>query len=143
MNNVPTGCENNDELRKILPNIRKEFDILSSSSFQEYEKRLETVTNKAVDSLEGIIDDGTLAMDPEQLVRAVDVLTKAKINMFDSKRKLLETLVKGEIMIKALEAPKDTGNSSVLEEYITKQKNITMASQVNSVFADIEKSSQD
>jgi len=143
MNNVPTGCENNDELRKILPNIRKEFDILSSSSFQEYEKRLETVTNKAVDSLEGIIDDGTLAMDPELLVRAVDVLTKAKINMFDSKRKLLETLVKGEIMIKALEAPKDTGNSSVLEEYITKQKNITMASQVNSVFADIEKSSQD
>ena len=82
-----------------------------------------------------------MALDPEQLVKAVEVLTKAKIGMFDAKRKLLETLLKGEIMIKALDTPKDVGNSSVLEEYIAKQKNIAMTSQVNSVFADIEKSS--
>ena len=131
----------NQELSKILPNIRKEFEVLSSTSFVEYESRIEKVTNKAVDSLEEIIDDKTLALDPEQLVKAVEVLTKAKIGMFDAKRKLLETLLKGEIMIKALDTPKDVGNSSVLEEYIAKQKNIAMTSQVNSVFADIEKSS--
>lgn len=130
----------NEELAKILPNIRKEFDALSSMSFQKYEERVESVTNEALSALQGIISDGTLSQDPEQLVRAVDVLTKAKTNLFDSKRKLLETLIKGEVMIKALEPPKSAGNSSVLEDYIARQKNIAMTSHVNSVFSDIEKS---
>ena len=130
----------NEELAKILPNIRKEFDALSSMSFQKYEERVESVTNEALSALQGIISDGTLSEDPEQLVRAVDVLTKAKTNLFDSKRKLLETLIKGEVMIKALEPPKSASNSSVLEDYIARQKNIAMTSHVNSVFSDIEKS---
>jgi hypothetical protein len=130
----------NEELAKILPNIRKEFDALSSMSFQKYEERVESVTNEALSALQGIISDGTLSQDPEQLVRAVDVLTKAKTNLFDSKRKLLETLIKGEVMIKALEPPKSASNSSVLEDYIARQKNIAMTSHVNSVFSDIEKS---
>lgn len=135
-----TGSENNEELKNILPNIRKEFDVLSSMSFQEYEGHVEKVTNKALNSLQAIIEDGTLEQDPEQLVRAVEVLTKAKTNLFDSKRKLLETLIKGEVMIKALEPPKSQNNNSVLEDYIARQKNIAMTSQVNSVFTEIEKS---
>lgn len=135
-----TGKENNEELSKVLPNIRKEFEVLASMSFQEYEERLEKVTNKAVSALENIIDDGTLASDPEQLVKAVDVLTKAKTTMFDSKRRLLETLIKGEVMVRALEPPKSVGNSSVLDDYLARQKNIEMTANVNSVFSDIEKS---
>lgn len=137
-----TGKENNEELSKVLPNIRKEFEVLSSMSFQEYEDRLEKVTNKAVTELESIIDDGSLAQDPEQLVKAVDVLTKAKVSMFDSKRRLLETLIKGEVMVRALEPPKNVGNNNVLEDYIARQKNIAMTANVNSVFSDIEKSIQ-
>ena len=137
-----TGKENNEELSKVLPNIRKEFEVLSSISFQEYEDRLEKVTNKAVTELESIIDDGSLAQDPEQLVKAVDVLTKAKVSMFDSKRRLLETLIKGEVMVRALEPPKNVGNNNVLEDYIARQKNIAMTANVNSVFSDIEKSIQ-
>lgn len=135
-----TGKENNEELSKVLPNIRKEFEVLASMSFQEYEERLEKVTNKAVSALENIIDDGTLASDPEQLVKAVDVLTKAKTTMFDSKRRLLETLIKGEVMVRALEPPKNVGNNSVLDDYLARQKNIEMTANVNSVFSDIEKS---
>jgi len=130
----------NQELSKVLPTLRKEFEVLSSTSFAEYESRLETVTNRALDKLEGIIDDGTLEMDPEQMVNAVATLTGAKVKMFDAKRKLLETLIKGEIMIKALEKPKDQDNSSLLEDYIAKQKNVATVSRVNSVFADIENS---
>lgn len=137
---IVTGKETNEELSKILPNIRKEFEVLSSMSFQEYEKRIEDVTGKALKELESILDDHSLALDAENLVKAVETLTKAKVNMFDSKRKLLETLLKGEIMIKALEPPKSLDNNSALEEYIMKQKQIASTSQINSVFADIEKS---
>lgn len=135
-----TGKENNETLRNILPDIKKEFDILSSTSFQEYEDKLGKATSKAVDALQDIIDDGTLALDPEQLVRAVDTLTKAKVNIVDSKRKLLETLIKGEVMMKALDPPKkETETSSVLDDYLKRQQNIEMTSNVNSIFADIEK----
>ena len=134
------AAPDNEELSKIIPTIKKEFDVLSSMSFQEYEDRIENVTNDALNSLQQVIVDGTLEQDPEQLVRAVEVLTKAKTNLFDAKRKLLETLIKGEVMIKALEPPKSANNSSVLEDYMARQKNIAMTSHVNSVFADIEKS---
>ena len=135
-----TGKENGKELLKMLPVIRREFESLSSVSFQEYEKRIDEVTTGALNSLESIINDGSLALDAENLVKAVDTLTKAKVNMFDSKRKLLETLIKGEVMLKALEPPSDVKNDSVLNEYIARQKNIAMTSQVNSIFTDIEKS---
>lgn len=128
----------NDKLKSILPDIRKEFDILQSNSFVEYEDKLTKATGKAIDALQSIISDGTLAMDPEQLVRAVDVLAKAKTGIVDSKRRLLETLIKGEVMMKALEPPKQSGGN-VLDEYIARQKNISMESNVNSIFSDIEK----
>lgn len=137
---MPQSAITNEELSKILPNIKREFDVLSSMSFQKYEERIENVTNDALNSLQQVIVDGTLEQDPEQLVRAVEVLTKAKTSLFDSKRRLLETLIKGEVMIKALEPPKSANNSSVLEEYMIRQKNIAMTSNVNSVFSDIEKS---
>ena len=135
------GKEDNESLAKILPTIKEGFDILSSTSFKEYEGKLDKVTGKAISSLEGIIDDGSLAMDPEQLVRAVDALTKAKMGIVDSRRKLLETLIKGEVMLKALEPPKDKSGNSALDEFLAKQKNLNLANlaNANSVFVDIDK----
>ena len=137
-----TEKEDNQQLAKLLPEIRKGFDILSSTSFQAFEDSLDKVTNKAIGNLESIIDDGSLALDPEQLVRAVDTLTRAKIGIADSRRKMLETLIKGEVMMKALEPPKDDKNkNSVLDEYFSKQqKKVSTVAGVNSVFEDIEKS---
>ncbi len=128
----------NQKLSEVLPNVREQFAALTSTSFIDYEEKLGKATAKAIDALQSIIDDGTLQMDPEQMVAAVKTLTKAKTDIVDSKRKLLETLVKGEVMMKALEPPKESGNSSVLEDYLARQRNITMTSQVNSIFADID-----
>jgi len=130
----------NEELKSILPDIRKEFSVLTSDSFSEYEGKLGKAAAKSIDALQALIDDGTLSMDPEQLVKAVEVLTKSKTSIVDSKRRLIETLIKGEVMMRALEPPKDVKSNSVLEDYLLKQKKIEAVSDVNSIFSDIQKS---
>ena len=130
----------NENLSKILPNIQKEFDILSSKSFEDYEEKLRKATTKAILALQGIIDDGSLALDPEQLVQAVKTLTKANVDIVDSKRRLMDTLIKGEVMLKALEPPKDVGNSSVLTEYLERQKKLQIGANANSIFNEISES---
>lgn len=135
-----TGKETNEELALLLPDIKKAFDIMSSKDFEEYEKKLDKTTDKAMDALQSIIDDGSLQLDPEQLVRAVDALSKAKMSVIDSRRRLLETMIKGQVMMKALEPPKDRRNNSALDDFLSKQKNLAAAANVNSVFMDIEKS---
>lgn len=112
------------EVEKMLPEYRKELDYLNSDSFHEYEQKVEKVTAKVLGALEEIVDDETLKMDPEQLVNAARAMTKARTDIMDSKRKLIETVIKGEVMIKALDKPKDGGTSgnSVLDDYLSKQK---------------------
>lgn len=136
--------EKYSEIFSILPDIRKEFDILSSKSFEEYENALSKATKSAIKSLQGIIDDDTLAADPEQLVRAVEVLTKSKIGITDCKRKLLETLIKGEVMLRAINSPDKNKDDerSLLDEYLEKQKAITEGNSDGgnvSVFVDIDR----
>jgi hypothetical protein len=115
-----TQITNNEKLSEILPMLREQYDFINSTSVKEYEDKLSKVTNGVLNALEGIIEDGSLALDPEQLVRAVQVLTKSKADITESKRKLIETLLRGEVMIKALEQPKDNGKGadSVLLEYL-------------------------
>lgn len=110
------------ELESILPDIRNALNGLQTGEFTDYEDKLTRATSKAMTTLEQIIDDGTLALDPEQTINAVSVLTKAKKDIFESKRKLLETCIKGEVMIKALEQPKGGNENSALLEYIEKNK---------------------
>lgn len=111
------------ELESILPDIRNALNGLQTGEFTDYEDKLTRATSKAMSTLEQIIDDGTLALDPEQTINAVSVLTKAKKDIFESKRKLLETCIKGEVMIKALEQQSKGGNeNSALLEYIEKNK---------------------
>ena len=132
---------NNDELKNVLPDLQKEFDVLNSDSFQEYEEKLTIATNKAIKSLENIIDDGTLALDPEQLVNAVKALTKAKSDIMDSRRKLTETLIKGQVMLKALQPPKNENQDNVLLEYL-KANNLNTEiadTSSNSIFGEVEK----
>lgn len=132
---------NNDELKNVLPDLQKEFDVLNSDSFQEYEEKLTIATNKAIKSLENIIDDGTLALDPEQLVNAVKTLTKAKSDIMDSRRKLTETLIKGQVMLKALQPPKNENQDNVLLEYL-KANNLNTEiadTSSNSIFGEVEK----
>jgi hypothetical protein len=102
----------NQELEHILPDLRKELNVFNSDNFKNYEDLLTKATSKAIKELERITEDGILALDPEQLVAAVKVLTKARMDVMDSKRKLFETVVKGEVMMKALEPPKDNKNDS-------------------------------
>ena len=108
------------EMSSRLPDFKKELDALNSDSFQEYEKKLNDATNNAIDALNDIIDDGTLKMDPEQLVKAVETLTKARKDISEQKRKLIETIIRGEVMMKALEPKKDAG-TSLLEDYLKKE----------------------
>ena len=110
----------NKELESVLPDVRNILHkMMDSGSFSDYENTLDDVTNKAIGELKRIIENQTLALDPEQMVAAVKVLTKAKIDIIESKRKLLDTCIKGEVMIKALEQPKDNKNeNSVLLEYL-------------------------
>lgn len=103
----------------MMPDVRNMMKALDSGEFSEYEKKLCNATNKAIDALEEIIDDNTLKLDPEQTVRAVQVLTKSRIDLLDARRKLAETCIKGEVLIKSLEQPKDQ-SSSVLLEYLQK-----------------------
>lgn len=110
------------ELESILPDIRNALNSLQTGEFTDYENKLTRATSKAMNTLEQIIDDGTLGLDPEQTINAVSVLTKAKKDIFESKRKLLETCIKGEVMIRALEQPKGGNENSALLEYIEKNK---------------------
>ena len=106
-----TQITNNEKLSEILPMLREQYDFINSTSVKEYEHKLSKVTNKALSSLENIIDDGSLSLDPQQLVAAVNVLTKSKADITESKRRLIETLLRGEVMIKALE-PKKSDNTN-------------------------------
>lgn len=122
MNAKPSQMTNS-ELESILPDVREILTKLTESKeFTEYESKLDDATTNAIKELNNIIINGTLAMDPEQLVAAVKVLTKAKVDIIESKRKLLDTCIRGEVMIKALEQDKnkDKDNNSVLLEYLRK-----------------------
>ncbi len=113
----------NSELESILPDVKGILTkLMDSKEFSDYENKLDSATTNAINALNGIITDGTLAMDPEQMVAAVKVLTKAKTDIIESKRRLLDTCIRGEVMIKALEQPpKDNkGANSVLLEYLEK-----------------------
>lgn len=133
----------NKELESILPSVHTMLDALNDQDFKDYESKLGKATGKAINALEEIIDDQTLKMDPEQLVNAVKVLTKAKSDILESKRRLYDTCIKGEVMIKALEQDKnkDKKGSNVLLDYL--EKNQLQASDVPntpaSVFETISK----
>lgn len=134
----------NKELESILPSVHTMLDALNDQDFKDYESKLGKATGKAINALEEIIDNQTLAMDPEQLVRAVQVLTKAKSDILESKRRLYDTCIKGEVMIKALEQDKnkDKKESSVLLDYLEKSGLNTQNNSANnstSIFEDISK----
>ena len=136
----------NKELESILPSVHTMLDALNDQDFKDYESKLGKATGKAINALEEIIDNQTLAMDPEQLVRAVQVLTKAKSDILESKRRLYDTCIKGEVMIKALEQDKnkDKKDSSVLLEYLEKsglKNQIESSNSSASVFENIAKES--
>lgn len=134
----------NKELESILPSVHTMLDALNDQDFKDYESKLGKATGKAINALEEIIDDQTLKMDPEQLVRAVQVLTKAKSDILESKRRLYDTCIKGEVMIKALEQDKnkDKKESSVLLDYLEKSglnNQIESSNNSASVFENIAK----
>lgn len=134
----------NKELESILPSVHTMLDALNDQDFKDYELKLGKATGKAINALEEIIDNQTLAMDPEQLVNAVKVLTKAKSDILESKRRLYDTCIKGEVMIKALEQDKtkDKKESDVLLEYLKKSginNQIDGPNNSASVFEDIAK----
>ena len=110
----------NNELQSILPDVHTMLHALENKDFNDYESKLTKVTEKAIGTLESLIDDQTLRLDPEQTVRSVQVLTKAKTDIIEAKRRLIDTCIKGEVMIKALEQPKGGNESSVLLEYLEK-----------------------
>ena len=98
---------NNNELQSILPDVRNMMHSLDNGEFSNYEKKLTQATDKAIAALEDIIDDGTLKLDPEQTVRAVQVLTKSKTDIIEARRRLLDTCIKGEVLIKSLDMDKN------------------------------------
>ena len=111
----------NKEMESILPEAKKMLQAMREGNLSEYEQKINKATDKAIQSLEDIIDDGTLKLDPEQTIKAVEVLGKSKIAIIEAKRKLLETCIKGEVMMKALEQDKNKGKeNSALLDYLEK-----------------------
>lgn len=125
-----------ETMERMLPEFKKELDYLNSESFTKYEEKLSKVTVSALDALNEIIEDDTLKMDPEQLVSAVRVMTTARKDILESKRRLLETVIRGEVMLKAVEPKgKEGGGDSLLLDYM--KKNIENNSK-SSIFQQIE-----
>lgn len=109
------------ELEKVLPDVKNMLDSITSGNFYSYEKKLDKAAAEAIEMLTTLIADGTLALDPEQAVKAVQVLTRSKVEITESKRKLAETLIRGEVMLKALNQPnKGEKENSALLEYLEK-----------------------
>lgn len=129
--------ETTKEMSERLPDFKKELDALRSDSFMKYESKLNEATDIAIDALNEIIEDGTLKMDPEQLVKAVEVLTKARKDISEQKRKLIETIIRGEVMMKALEPKKDAG-TTLLEDYLKKEA-VSSSAKECSIFQQIDK----
>lgn len=135
-----TQITNNEKLSEILPMLREQFDFINSSSVKEYEEKLSKTTDKALGELSRIIEDGSLALDPEQLIAAVKVLSKAKSDISENKRRLIETLLRGEIMVKALEPKKGNNDNSALLEYMKRQGiNDNVDNGNNSIFQQVNK----
>lgn len=131
----------NKELENALPDLIKQLNVFDSKDFREYEEKIDKVASKALDGLQAIIDDGTLQLDPEQMVKAVAAISKAKSDIIDSKRRLLETVVRGQVMLKALEPPKEEKSDNALLEYL-KANNLDQSlanSSNNSIFGEVEK----
>ena len=113
----------NDKMESILPSLKKLAESIDSGNVSQYEKDIEETAQKAVDMLSEMIDEEIFKMDPEQAVAAVKVLTKARIDVFESRRKLVETIIKGEAMMKALELQEKEKNgkgNSALLDYLEK-----------------------
>lgn len=113
----------NDKMESILPSLKKLAESIDSGNVSQYEKDIEETAQKAVDMLSEMIDEEIFKMDPEQAVVAVKVLTKARIDVFESRRKLVETIIKGEAMMKALELQEKEKNgkgNSALLDYLEK-----------------------
>ena len=113
----------NDKMESILPSLKKLAESIDSGNVSQYEKDIEETAQKAVDMLSEMIDEEIFKMDPEQAVAAVKVLTKARIDVFESRRKLAETIIKGEAMMKALELQEKEKNgkgNSALLDYLEK-----------------------
>lgn len=140
---------NSNELQSILPDLHNMMKAIDNGEFSNYEKKLGQATDKAIEALEEIIDDGTLKLDPEQTVRAVQVLTKSKVDIIEAKRKLVDTCIKGEVLIKSLDQPKDTKTPSVLLDYLEKNgldkklDSTGTAPVANSIFQDIANEQSD
>ena len=67
------------------------------------------------------------------------MLTKAKTDIYETRRRLVETVVRGEVMMKALEPMKKkegSSSNSVLDDYLNKTKKISGTT--TSVFTHIE-----
>ena len=135
---------NNNELQSILPDLHGMMKALDNGEFSKYEEKLSKATDKAIAALEDIIDDGTLKLDPEQTVRAVQVLTKSKVDIIEARRKLLDTCIKGEVLIKSLDMDKkkDGKTPSALLDYLERNglnENLdsTGTTPSNSIFEDI------
>lgn len=128
----------NEKLSEILPMLREQYDFINSPSVKDYEDKLSKTTEKALKALEEIIDDETLKMDPEQLVRAVQVLTKSKADLTEGKRRLIETLLRGEVMLKAIEPKKkDDGSANALLEYMERQGVADKVNETTSIFQQV------
>ena len=113
----------NDKMESILPSLKKLAESIDSGNVSQYEKDIEETAQKAIDMLSEMIDEEIFKMDPEQAVAAVKVLTKARIDVFESRRKLVETIIKGEAMMKALELQEKEKNgkgNSALLDYLEK-----------------------
>lgn len=108
----------NSEMEEIIPSLRQLVESITTGNVASYEEKINKTADKALDMLSTMITDGTLALDPEQAVKAVQVLTKAKSDIFESKRKLAETIIKGQAMMMAIEEDKKkkgNGNSALLD----------------------------
>lgn len=81
-----------------IPDLIKELTVMTNESMTEYEERINRCLDKTSKAFEAMVDTGVLATDPQTMVEAMKVLTKAKIDIADNKRRIIDTAMRGFAM---------------------------------------------
>lgn len=108
-----------EESMEKLPDLIKQLTLVNSESFNEYEKRIDKCLEKTMKGFEDMVDSGILSTDPQAMVEAVSVLTKAKNSISESKRRMIETTMRGLALNKAVKGDKPM---TALDKWTEKQR---------------------
>jgi hypothetical protein len=87
--------------------VQEQLKVLSNPKTNGYERTLSDMTQEAVENLQTMVQDpdGPFAHDPELALNLVNSLAKAQVAVFESRRRLIDTVVKAKSVLSPTPAP--------------------------------------